>query len=287
MTFAAIAAAQLPIPSRMRPDLPPSFDAWFKRALERDVNVRFQTAKELADELARALDAGPISLVNVGGVPSQLDLEAIAGLREQPVSQRGSGIKPALADLEDDEPLDLLTLSQRNSALSATDLPPTAAPEGTPPPSSQSRRRSVVGRVLVSLVLLAGAGAAGWFGYVSGYIRVLRPRAAVSRPSPTATSVAAAATAVPSDSSQALPVQQEQQKWIAPLEEGQQLLTSGDADGALRKFKEAMDAGGGAVAKSFSTRSSWARRRPVRARWRRSRTRASATAATSGDPRSR
>ena len=256
MTFAAIAAAQLPIPSRMRPDLPPSFDAWFKRALERDANVRFQTAKELADELARALDAGPISLANVGGIPSQLDLEAIAGLREaqrdgQPVSQRGSGIKPALADLEDDEPLDLLTLSQRNSALSATDLPPTAAPEGTPPPSSQSRRRSAVGRVLVSLVLLAAAGAAGWFGYVSGYIRVFRPQAAVSRPPTTATPVAAAATAVPSDSAQALPMQQEQPKWIAPLEEGQQLLTSGDADGALRKFKDALDAGGGAVAKSF------------------------------------
>jgi serine/threonine-protein kinase len=38
---------------------------------------------------------------------------------------------------------------------------------------------------------------------------------------------------------------------MTPVEEGQQLLASGDADGALRKFKEATDAGGGAIAKSF------------------------------------
>src|ERR1700691_2482165 len=63
MTFAAIAAAQLPMPSRLRPDLPESFDNWFKRALERDPDKRFQTAKELADELAKALGTPPISLV--------------------------------------------------------------------------------------------------------------------------------------------------------------------------------------------------------------------------------
>jgi serine/threonine-protein kinase len=40
-------------------------------------------------------------------------------------------------------------------------------------------------------------------------------------------------------------------KWMATIEEGQGLLTSGDPEGALRKFKEALDAGAGAVAKSF------------------------------------
>ncbi len=256
MTFAAIAAAQLPIPSRMRPDLPASFDAWFKRALERDANARFQTAKELADELARALDTPPISLVNAGGVPSQIELEAIAGLKEvqrdrdlQPISQRGSGIKTALAGLEDeDEPLDLLTLSQRNSALSATDLPPTAAPEGPLPPASISRGRSIAGRVVLTLIVLAGAGAGGWFGY----IKVLRPQLALSRPSTTPrVPPVAPATAAPSESAAVPSVPPEQQKWIAPLEEGQQLLMAGDADGALRKFKDALDAGGGTVAKSF------------------------------------
>ena len=38
---------------------------------------------------------------------------------------------------------------------------------------------------------------------------------------------------------------------MTPIEEGQQLLAAGDADGAMRKFKDASDAGGGAIARSF------------------------------------
>src|ERR1700690_700329 len=62
MTFAAIATQPLPIPSKVRPDLPPAFDDWFKHALERDPAKRFQSAKELADTLKDALlgtNAGP------------------------------------------------------------------------------------------------------------------------------------------------------------------------------------------------------------------------------------
>jgi eukaryotic-like serine/threonine-protein kinase len=252
MTFAAIAASPLPQPSRFRPDLPPAFDAWFKHALERDANARFQTAKELAEDLAKALDAPPISLVNVAGSPSQIELEAIAGLQELqrdtdggPTSQRGSGIKPAKPEGdEESEPLDLLNLSSRN--LSATDLPPTAAPEGAPPASQ--RKRSGVGRAFLWLFLLAGAGAGGWYGYV----KVLRPqlaaRQAVLVPSPVAS---VAPSASPTESIQAPPPPPEQPKWMTPIEEGQALLAAGDADGAMRKFKDASDAGGGAVAKAF------------------------------------
>src|SRR5262249_12963084 len=77
MTFAAIAAASPPVPSKLRPDLPPTFDAWFKKALERDVNRRFQTAKELADELARSFNTPHISLVNVTR-DGKIDLERLA-----------------------------------------------------------------------------------------------------------------------------------------------------------------------------------------------------------------
>ncbi|HSQ62995.1 MAG TPA: serine/threonine-protein kinase, partial [Polyangiaceae bacterium] len=69
MTFAAIATAPLPIPSKVRPDLPPKFDDWFRKALERDPNKRFQSAKELADSLKEALlgpAAGPaVSFINL------------------------------------------------------------------------------------------------------------------------------------------------------------------------------------------------------------------------------
>ncbi|HEY8041003.1 MAG TPA: protein kinase [Polyangiaceae bacterium] len=265
MTFAAIAAAQLPVPSRMRPDLPASFDTWFRKALDRDPNKRFQTAKELAEDLARALGAPPISLVNVGS-PSQIELdalgqsaEAIADLEERqaPASQRGggprgSGVKkttpgigftPGGAKPEESEPLDLL--GPRDPALSATDLPPTAAPEGPPP--SQARSARSAWRLVVSAAVICGAGLAGWLVYS----KVIHPPAVV----PTATATVATtppSAASASDSATVPPPPPiEQPKWMATIEEGQALLASGDADGAMRKFKEATDAGAGPVGKSF------------------------------------
>jgi serine/threonine-protein kinase len=56
MTFAQIATAQLPDPRTYRPDLPPSFTRWFHKALDRDIQKRFQDVKEFADELAFAFD---------------------------------------------------------------------------------------------------------------------------------------------------------------------------------------------------------------------------------------
>ena len=55
MTFAQIANAPLPRPAIFRPDLPPTFTAWFDRALDRAIDKRFQTAREFADELSPAL----------------------------------------------------------------------------------------------------------------------------------------------------------------------------------------------------------------------------------------
>lgn len=55
MILAQIASAPLPRPNKLRPDLPPSFETWFLKALDRDPDKRFQTARELADALAKAL----------------------------------------------------------------------------------------------------------------------------------------------------------------------------------------------------------------------------------------
>ena len=48
-----------PAPFALRPDLPKTFDHWFSKALDRDPNKRFQTAKEFADTLADALRPVP------------------------------------------------------------------------------------------------------------------------------------------------------------------------------------------------------------------------------------
>jgi serine/threonine-protein kinase len=45
----------IPVPTARNPDLPPALDEWWQRAACRDREKRFQSAKELADELAKAL----------------------------------------------------------------------------------------------------------------------------------------------------------------------------------------------------------------------------------------
>jgi len=52
MTFAQIASAPLPRPARYRPDLPQGFTDWFDRTLDRNIERRYQTAKEFAEALA-------------------------------------------------------------------------------------------------------------------------------------------------------------------------------------------------------------------------------------------
>jgi serine/threonine-protein kinase len=54
----AICAREMPVPSRLGP-VPAGFDAWFARACARDVNQRFATAKEAAQEL-RAVCSGDL-----------------------------------------------------------------------------------------------------------------------------------------------------------------------------------------------------------------------------------
>ncbi|MCL2447790.1 MAG: serine/threonine protein kinase [Polyangiaceae bacterium] len=247
MTFAAIATGQLPLPSRLRPDLPQGFDAWFRRALERDPNKRFQTAKELADDLARALETAPISLVNAAGTPSQIELEALAGEREvgaassPPGGMRAANPASPAASPRGSEPIDLLA-GLRVGAPSSTDISGTAAPEAPSPWRRGKRSRSA--GVIVSLLVFAGASGAGWMLYPKLRARLLAGRAHAA--------TAATASAVSADPSRGgPPATPEQPKWMAGIEDGQQLVAAGDFEGALRKFKEASDGGGGAIAKSF------------------------------------
>jgi serine/threonine-protein kinase len=253
MTFAAIAAATPPVPSKLRPDLPPSFDEWFKKALERDVNKRFQNAKELADALARAFNAPHISYVAVNQ-QGELDLESIARDAEEvpsesvqllesekPPPSRSSSSRHHDSQTEIDR-----RIPSRPIGPSATDLPPTAAPPDLPPTIPPPR--GGVGRYIVPL-LAAGVAVAG--GYLA-WTKVIHPT-----PNPPTPSASTAASVPPSAaSSSAIPVPHppatpEDPKWLPTLTEGQRLLTTGDADGALRKFKEAHDQGGGLFAKTF------------------------------------
>jgi len=50
-----ICTGEIPVPSHVSPDLPLAMDAWMARALERDRDVRFQSAREMTDALADAI----------------------------------------------------------------------------------------------------------------------------------------------------------------------------------------------------------------------------------------
>ncbi len=55
MILAQVASAAVPLPSKLMPHLPPTFDEWFLKALARDPDDRFQTARDFAHTLAIAL----------------------------------------------------------------------------------------------------------------------------------------------------------------------------------------------------------------------------------------
>jgi serine/threonine protein kinase len=47
-----VCSAPMPVPSKLAPDLPKAFDAWFAKACSRDLRERFATAAELGEALA-------------------------------------------------------------------------------------------------------------------------------------------------------------------------------------------------------------------------------------------
>jgi serine/threonine-protein kinase len=245
MTFAAIAAAPLPIPSRLRSDLCLEFDFWFEKALARDPDRRFQSAKELAESLAKALGTVPPPSLTSFGSPSHIELEVlsahnisdIAGPQTSSpssvdrLSPRGSRVpSEALATV-----VAKATAEEPHSEVSQS-----AATEVPPRRRVRSRGRWIWGAL--ALVVVGAGAAAGWWVRTSR--RVVHPPAVRAMP-------VAVEVAPPSASPAPLASVAEAPLWLTVTEEGQQLLTAGDADGALRKFHDAIDAGAGALGKSF------------------------------------
>jgi serine/threonine-protein kinase len=60
-----VCAAPIPAPSRVNPNVPPGFDAWFARACSRDPTKRFQTAGELAQALAGVCGIGRVRMATL------------------------------------------------------------------------------------------------------------------------------------------------------------------------------------------------------------------------------
>jgi serine/threonine protein kinase len=87
-----ICTSPIPMPSMVNPQLPPSFDAWFSRALERDPNRRFGNAQELAEALAYAAGLSvkrPTPAYGPVPAPSFGTGTAMGGMSPVPYAARG------------------------------------------------------------------------------------------------------------------------------------------------------------------------------------------------------
>ncbi|MFO0587526.1 MAG: serine/threonine-protein kinase [Polyangiaceae bacterium] len=87
MTFAQIASAPLPRPARYRPDLPVTFTEWFDRTLDRDINKRFQTAKEFAEALSASFGMERRESSEIKASPISARDEAISALVNAPTER--------------------------------------------------------------------------------------------------------------------------------------------------------------------------------------------------------
>jgi serine/threonine-protein kinase len=157
-----LCTAPIPVPSQIAPDVPPGFDAWLHKALERDPGQRFQSAGELAQSLAivcglsvrigdmlipSSMQSGPYVAVHSASTPLSAHLQGV-----------GSGNVPAAQ---------------------VTGAPLTQ----TPAPRAKSRAGAFLAAGFAAAVVLAlaGFGLAKVMGLTPG-----APSAAASPPSPSA-----------------------------------------------------------------------------------------------------
>ncbi len=101
----AISSDPIPVPSRVA-DVPPGFDAWFARAVARNPEERFESAKVMATDLCRALLAGSLVELSL--------MDAASGSFPLPSELLWSGTNPTIstkpkvfvAALQDDASVD-------------------------------------------------------------------------------------------------------------------------------------------------------------------------------------
>jgi eukaryotic-like serine/threonine-protein kinase len=254
MTFASIATGPIPVPSQARADLPPAFDAWFKKCLERDPGKRYQSAKELSDAFVESWGQRPHSshsFPNVmphGAIPGSGghapanpfamsgELQTVPsagastrrGLGNEPVVNGGNGANMRGSVASDASvPLPLVTRT-------STDTPGTSEPEAP----AQPKKVSPV-RMAISGVALAAALTTAIFVWV----RSLSPQVF-------APIVQSTATAAPSgDPSANLPLgpAPDEPKWAPMIADGQKLFTAGNFADAKKKFEDVINMGGQAA----------------------------------------
>lgn len=262
MTFAAIATAPIPLPSKLRPDLPTSFDDWFLKALERDPDRRFQQARELASALEAAFGVPSSAQMAVGnrpsggrvvqdsdlsiGTPTTVFRPSRPGMSSSGASLVGVPAAHAGAQLpsDPDRPMsDPLRGAARMPGPSAVDLPPTARPSASASYPTQPAAPASPLRWAISVTALLASLAT----VVLVWSRVLQPQMS----SPVIYSTATAAPPEPSVAVELDGYDASADGWEGMIAQGQQKVLDGDRQAAKTLFSKAKDDGGEAVAKTY------------------------------------
>ncbi|HVW30069.1 MAG TPA: serine/threonine-protein kinase [Polyangiaceae bacterium] len=220
MILAQIAGAPIPRPSRIREDLPKTFDEWFLRALDRNADKRYQTAREFADALVVALDPpegsikqSPINTAEEGEVVDRLVLtepEPPPATRREPMLSPRRGMPGTVEPVASDE-----------TAALVPSLPP-----------ERSRGPGVAIGVLLVTSMLAFAGYGAWF-----YVLHPAERARVGRPLNYSPREAPSVDRHRNDLAETEP-------FALQIATAQEHLARGQADVAVQLFKGAFEASG-------------------------------------------
>lgn len=147
-----ICTAPIPVPSHALPGIPPNFDAWFMRALEREPERRFATVTELSDALCfvagiatRSQQSAPISqLATAGSAPGAVTPPRFSAPNGQPMaSSQGT---PAYG------PLPQLPYARTPAPGGLTNAPFTSEPI---PGVSSGKGKLVAGGIFAGIVAIA------------------------------------------------------------------------------------------------------------------------------------
>jgi serine/threonine protein kinase len=219
MILAQIANSPLPKPSRLRPDLPPAFDLWFAKALDRDPNRRFQTASEFAETLSGALLSG-----------------------------ESRARSPSLQTAEEADRVDQLISDAASTGASregedtvgSSPRPPLrASAELDVPAGKSSALRAVAALSVVAAIALGGY--ALWLYVLNAPV--------TAGPVEPGSSASAQPAASGSASAAAQPLERE--PYALQINSAQLWLSKGNQDNALKGFREAFSNGGSGVARAL------------------------------------
>lgn len=244
MVLAQIAAEALPVPSQRFPGLPKGFDGWFFKALDRDPDLRFQSARELASELAIALGY-ELMRQPMKSTSALTDLGEISG-RFQIVPLRSGAPTAAAIDIIPVPPaaIEPVPVALRQETRSVVEIG-TSSPV---PSGAAAARPSRVGAIVAAVAIISAV--AGGFALGLKFLSFdsrstpangsQGSAAGASSTSALAPSGSAPSSAQPLGSAAPLPANAP--GWVQTISQGQDELARGNISDAVRSFERAAEA---------------------------------------------